>query len=114
MMIVMMMMMIIMSNILIAAWIALCFLLVNYSQFRYNNNVLNNDDFVVTSLSLFTFILINIILNCLHLYDDLASSTSRSVLVIISCLLSFLASILVLILYITSDVSRKGVNILTK
>ena len=113
-MMIVMMMMMIMSNLLIAAWIALCFLLVNYSQFRYNNNVLNNDDFVVTSLSLFTFILINVILNCLHLFDDPASSTSRSILVIISCLLSFLASIIVLILYINSDEPRKGVNILTK
>ena len=93
-------------NLLILTWVAICFILVNYSQFRYNNNVLNNEDFVVASLSLVTFILVNIFLNCLYLYDDSTLKSSRDILVIITCFLSFLSSIVALSLYICSDESR--------
>ena len=93
-------------NLLILTWVAICFILVNYSQFRYNNNVLNNEDFVVASLSLVTFILVNIFLNCLYLYNDSSFKSSRDILVILTCFLSFLSSIVALSLYICSDESR--------
>ena len=93
-------------SLLMLTWVAICFTLVNYSQFRYNNNVLNNDDFVLVSLSLATFILINIFLNCLYLYNNSSLRSSRDLLVIITCFLSLISSIIALSLYISSDESR--------
>ena len=93
-------------NLLILTWVVICYILVNYSQFRYNNNVLGNDDFVLASFSLITFNLNNIFLNCLYLYYDSSLNRTKDVHVSIICLLSYLSYIVALSLFICSGESR--------
>ena len=87
------------NNFLMAFWIIICYFLVNWTDFKYNNNVLNNDEFIVSSLSLFMFILINTFLYLIYLNPSWSFNKSRSLLTIVTCILCFCSTIVIGIFY---------------
>ena len=85
--------------ILISIWIILCFILVNFTDFRYNNNVLNNDDFIITSLSLLIFTVINTCISIMFIRPAWSCYSSRDLLSIITCFFSFIAASVLILHY---------------
>ena len=68
--------------------VIVCYILVNWTNFRYNHNVLNNDDFVVMSLSLLIFLLLHIVISSFHLIPDLKIfSAFKHIMTTLFCLL---------------------------
>ena len=77
------------------------------TEFRYNNNILNNDDFVVVSLSLVIFLAINMVLHLLYLRSRSPEVllASRNPITITSCCLCFLSFLMLVILCVNSNLT---------
>ena len=94
------------GNILILLWLVICFLLVNFTQFRYNNNLLDNDDFILGCISLIIFVSINISITLINLKPNWPCFSSRHLLTILTSLFTFIAAVALIILYSSAKESR--------
>ena len=94
------------SNLIIAVWVGVCFIIVNWTTFKYNNNVLNNGDFIVVSLSLVIFLLIQIGVSTIHSRQDWVLAGMRNVMTFITCTSSIICG---LVLIFQNSLHQKGV-----
>ena len=84
------------SNLIIVVWVGVCFIMVNWTTFKYNNNVLNNGDFVIASLSLVMFLFIQICVSASYTRKEWEPACKRNVMTFITCTSSIICGFLLI------------------
>ena len=84
------------SNLVILVWVAVAFSLVQWSEFKYNNNILNNEDFIIVTVSILIFLTIQMFVMLFYLRKEKMILAQRTSLTFVTSTASLLSGLVLI------------------
>ena len=97
------------SSLLVTVWVGTAFVLVNWSEFKYNNNILNNEDFIILSISILLFLAIQMLVMLFYLREERMILSQRTAMTFITCTASILSGLVLIFQQSLLSSSQPGV-----
>ena len=97
------------SSLLVTVWVGTAFVLVNWSEFKYNNNILNNEDFIILSVSILIFLTIQMLVMLFYLREERMILSQRTALTLITCTASLLCGFVLIFQQSLQSNNQSGV-----
>ena len=97
------------GNLIVSVLVGLCYFMVNWTDFKYNNNILNNGDFIIVSISLLIFLFIQISVSIFYIRQDWTMLLGkRNMMTIITCTSSVICGLVLIFQTILYNKSQHG------